>query len=417
MARQTHRLTTIKVAKASKPGLYCDGGGLYLRVSPRGTKSWIFRYRHKGKLRDMGLGSTRLVGLAEARAAAHEQAKSMLALRHGSVDLDPITMRKELRAAKQIEAAKGITFRACAEAYVNAHKTGWRNAKHRDQWTSSLRTYVYPTIGDLPVRAIDTALVSNIIEPIWSTKTETAARIRGRIEAILDWATARGYRAGENPARWRGHLDHLLPQKSKVHRVEHRAALPYVEMGSFIAKLRQLEGIGARALEFAILTVARTSEVIGARWDEFNLSERLWIVPGERMKSGREHRVPLSDAALAIVEQMAAIRQSDLVFPGAKKNRLLSHMTMLNTLGRMGRTDITAHGFRSTFRDWAAERTSFAAEVAEMALAHIVSDKVEAAYRRGDLFEKRRQLAEAWARFCESPAIPGEVVPIRAAAQ
>jgi integrase len=415
MAREIHRLTTIKVARANKPGLYCDGGGLYLRVSPRGTKSWIFRYRHKGKLRDMGLGSIRLVGLAEARAAAHEQAKATLALRHGIEASDPISRRRELRTAQEIEAAKGITFRKCADAYIAAHQAGWRNPKHRRQWISTLGTYVHPVIGDLPARAIDTALVLKIIEPIWSTKTETAARVRGRIEAILDWATARGHRTGENPARRRGHLDHLLPNKAKVRRVEHRAALPYVDIASFVAELRQQKGIGARALEFTILTAARTSEVIGARWDEFNLSERLWTVPPERMKSGREHRVPLSDAAMTIIEHMAAIRQNDLVFPGAKKNRLLSHMTMLNVLGRMGRADVTAHGFRSTFRDWCAERTAFPAEVAEMALAHTVSDAVEAAYRRGDLFEKRRQLAEAWAKFCESPAVTGEVVPIRAA--
>jgi integrase len=415
MARQMHRLTTIKVAKAKKPGLYCDGGGLYLRVSAQGSKSWIYRYRHKGKLRDMGLGSARLVSLADARTAAQAHAKSMLAFRHGVADLDPIAARREQRAVQQIEAMKGLTFRACAESYIAAHKAGWRNEKHRQQWTSTLATYVYPTIGNLSVAAIDVGLVLKMLEPIWTEKPETASRVRGRIESILDWATARGYRAGENPARWRGHLDHLLPNKAKVRRVEHRAALPYVDIGVFMAELRSLEGIGARALEFAILTAARTIEVIGARWDEFNLSEQLWTVPADRMKSGREHRVPLSNAAMGIIEQMAALRQSHLVFPGAKQNRLLSHMTMLNTLGRMRRTDITAHGFRSTFRDWAAERTGFPAEVAEMALAHVVSDKVEAAYRRGDMFEKRRHLAEAWAAFCDGQSAGGEVVvPIRA---
>ena len=415
MARQTHRLTTIKVARVSKPGLYCDGHGLYLRVSARGTKSWIYRYRHKGKLRDMGLGSAGLVSLADARAVAHEHAKAMLAFRHGTVDLDPITNRRQLKAARRIEAAKGMTFQACADAYIAAHKAGWRNPKHRGQWTSTLTTYAYPVIGNLPVQAIDLGLVLKVIEPLWSVKTETAARIRGRIEAVLDWATARGYRVGENPARWRGHLEHMLADKAKIRRVQHRAALPYAEIGSFMAELRRQEGIGARALGFMILTAARTSEVLGARWGEFNLSDRLWTVPAERMKSGREHRVPLSNAAMGILKKMDSLRQGDLVFSGARKNRVLSHMTMLNALARMGHTDLTAHGFRSSFRDWAAERTGFAAEVAEMALAHVVSDKVEAAYRRGDLFEKRRQLAEAWARYCEGPTAGSEVVPLRAA--
>ena len=415
MARQTHRLTTIKIAKAKKPGLYCDGAGLYLRVSATGAKSWIFRYRHSGKLRDMGLGSAQVVTLADARAAAHENSKALLAYRQGAADLDPVNTRKRLRVAQRIEAAKGITVRECAERYIAAHKAGWRNPKHRQQWTSTLGTYVYPVVGDLPVRAIDTALVLKVIEPIWSTKTETAARIRGRLEAVLEWATAREYRTGDNPARWRGHLEKLLPEKAKIRRAEHRAALPYARMGPFMTELRQQKGIGARALEFAILTASRTNEVLGAQWSEFSLSDRLWIVPAERMKAGKEHRVPLCDAAMAVLESMAAIRQGDLVFPGARANRLLSHMTMLNALRRMGRRDITAHGFRSTFRDWAAERTNFPAEVAEMALAHVVSDAVEAAYRRGDLFEKRRQLADAWATYCNSPPVSGEVVPIRAA--
>jgi integrase len=414
MARQTHRLTAIKVTKAKKPGLYGDGDGLYLRVSLSGTKSWIFRYRQSGKLRDMGLGSVQLVTLAEARAAAHEQSKVMLAYRQGATELDPISNRKDLRAAKRIEATKGITFRECAEAYIAAHKAGWRNVKHRQQWTSTLGTYVYPVLGDLPIRAVDTALVLKVVEPLWSTKTETAARLRGRMESVLDWATARGYRAGENPARWRSHLENLLPEKAKVRRVEHRAALPYSEIAPFMAQLREEPGIGARALEFAILTAARTSEVLGARWNEFSFSERLWTIPAKRMKAGKEHRVPISKAAMTILETMAAVRQSDLVFPGARANRLLSHMTMLNALRRMGRRDITPHGFRSAFSDWCAEQTNFPSEVREMALAHAVGDKVEAAYRRGDLFEKRRQLAEAWSRYCDSKPGEGEVVRLRA---
>jgi integrase len=253
------------------------------------------------------------------------------------------------------------------------------------------------------------------LEPIWTTKPETAGRVRGRIESVLDWAAARGYRQGENPARWRGHLENLLPKKSKVRRVEHHAALPYAEIGTFIAELQQQEGVAARALEFAILTAARTGEVIGAKWDEIDFDERLWTVPAERMKAGKEHRVPLSDAALAVLEEMQKIRSADFVFPGGKARRPLSNMAFLMTLRRLGRRDLTAHGFRSTFSDWCSERTNFSADVREMALAHAVGDKVEAAYRRGDLFQKRRQLMEAWTRFASAPESAGEVVAITAA--
>jgi integrase len=282
-----------------------------------------------------------------------------------------------------------------------AHEAGWRNPKHRWQWSASLASYVYPHFGDLLVQAVDVGLVMRAVGPIWNTKSETASRVRGRIESVLDWATARGYRQGDNPARWRGHLENLLPKRSKVARVEHHAALPYPEIAGFMAGLRQQEGVAARALEFLILTAARTSEVIGAKWGEFNLAERLWTVPGERMKSGKEHRVPLSDAALAILG--APGEPAQCVFPGGKAGSALSNMALLMTLRRMGHADLTAHGFRSTFRDWAAERTNFPAEVAEMALAHTVGDKVEAAYRRGDLFQKRRQIMQAWARFCAAP--------------
>jgi integrase len=262
------------------------------------------------------------------------------------------------------------------------------------------------------VQAIDVALVMKVLEPIWKTKPETASRLRGRIEAVLDWATVRGYRKGENPARWRGHLDKLLPARSKVQKVEHHPALPYDEIADFGAVLRGQDGIGARALEFLILTAARTGEIIGGRWDEVDFEDKIWVVPAARMKAGREHRVPLSGAALAILKQMREIRESDAVFPGGKKGKPLSNMAMLAVLKRMGRNDLTAHGFRSTFRDWAAERTNFPREVVEMALAHTIDNKVEAAYRRGDLFQKRRQLMEAWARFCCTTRSHGEVVPI-----
>ncbi|MDY0242017.1 MAG: site-specific integrase [Rhodospirillaceae bacterium] len=260
-----------------------------------------------------------------------------------------------------------------------------------------MKAYVYPAIGDLAVNTVDTTLVMKIVEPIWTTKTETASRVRGRIETILDWATVRKYREGENPARWKGHLDHLLPAKSKVQKENHHAALPYEEIGSFMTELRQQDGISARALEFSILTVARTGEVINATWNEIDFDKRLWTIPAERMKAGREHRVPLSEPAMAVLRQIAPLQSGPYVFPGERPGRPLSNMALLMVLRRMKRTDLTAHGFRSTFRDWAAERTDFPSEVAEMALAHTVSDKVEAAYRRGDLFKKRIGLMEAWA--------------------
>ena len=409
MGTRTGKLTAVKVAalaKGTDRAYHGDGGGLWLQVTAGGA-SWVFRYRVDGRLREMGLGPLHTVTLAEARNRALECRKARLDGR------DPIEERKAARMAARLDAARAMTFKACAEAYIEAHRAGWRNDKHAAQWPATLGTYVYPILGDLPVQAVDTGLVIKAVEPLWTRKTETASRVRGRIESVLDWASARGYRQGDNPARWRGHLENLLPKKSKVAKVEHHAALAYGEMAGFIAELRQHEGVAARALEFAILTAARTGEVIGARCDEFDLAERLWTVPGERMKAGKEHRVPLSDAALAIVETMRQTRQGDFVFPGGKAGRPLSNMALLMLLRRIGRGDLTAHGFRSSFRDWAAERTNFPAEVAEMALAHTVADKVEAAYRRGDLFQKRRQLAEAWAKFCAGPPAAGQVVPIR----
>jgi integrase len=405
------KLTALKVDKVRAPGYYGDGGGLFLQVSKYGSKSWVFRFKVNGRLREMGLGSLDTYGLAEAR----ERARACRKLRDEGKD--PIEERIAARLAVKLDATKVMTFEQCAERYIAAHSSAWRNPKHRDQWSSTLATYVNPIFGALPVQGIDTALVMNVVEPIWNEKPETASRVRGRIESILDWAAARGYRAGENPARWRGHLDKLLPKKTKVRRVEHHAALPFVGIGAFIADLRLQEGVAARALEFAILTAARTSEVIAARWDEFDLAERLWTVPAERMKAGKDHRVPLSDAALAIVELMAEIRRGDHVFPGGRAGRPISNMAMLMLLRRMGRVDLTIHGFRSSFRDWAAERTGFPAEVAEMALAHTVSDKVEAAYRRGDLFQKRRQLMDAWTRFCATASAAGGKVLSFAAAK
>jgi len=404
---QSEKLTALTVTQAKRRGYYGDGGGLFLQVNHSGSKSWSFRYKTAGKLREMGLGPVHTVSLADARDRARECRRLRLD------GLDPIEVRRGKQIQAKIDAANAMSFKACAEAYIAVHKAGWRNPKHAAQWPSTLAAYVYPVFGSLPVQAVDVGLVMKALEPIWNEKPETASRVRGRIEAILAWATARGYRQGENPARWRRHLENLLPKKSKVRRVEHHAALPYAEIGTFMAELREQEGVVARALEFAILTAARTGEVIGARWNEFDVAARLWTVPGTRMKAGREHRVPLSDAAIVVIKQMAAIHQDDFVFPGGRPHRPIGNMGMLLQLQRMGRGDLTVHGFRSSFRDWAAERTGFPREVAEMALAHTVTDKVEAAYRRGDLFQKRRQLAEAWAKFCASPSPAGQIVPIR----
>jgi integrase len=411
MARVRKRLTARAVATITKPGLVADGGGLYLHVSASGAKSWIFRWSRDGKSHDMGLGTAGDddVTLAEARELATDARRRV---REGS---DPIEDRRAKRNEKKLEAAKTISFRQCADGYIKAHQAGWSNPKHAAQWPATLTSYVYPVFGELPVQAVDVALVMKVLEPIWTEKPETASRVRGRIEAVLDWAAARGYRQGENPARWRGHLENLLPKKSKVYRVEHHAALPYAEISSLVGELRQQEGIAPLALQFTIFTGARTSEVIGATWPEIDLDGRLWIVPAERMKSGREQRRPLSGPVVAILADLRELRQSEFVFPGQRVGRPLSNIAMLQLLRRMGHADLTVHGFRSTFSDWAAERTNFPAEVREMALAHAVSDKVEAAYRRGDLFAKRRQLAEAWARYCTAPLATGEVVPLAAA--
>jgi integrase len=406
--RASGRLTALGISKITKPGRYADGLGLWLQVSSFGTKSWIFRFQRDGKARHMGLGPLHTISLAEARQKATECRKMLLD------GLDPIEQRRSLRQRAKVNAARGVTFRECAERLIAAQEVGWRNAVHRQQWQNTLATYVFPLLGDLPVAAVDTALVIEVLEPIWTMKPETAARLRGRIEAVIDWAAARGYREGENPARWKGHLQNLLPARSKIARVRHHPALPYCELPTFMSELREREGVSARALEFAVLTAARTREVVGARWQEINLSGRTWIVPPERMKAGREHRVPLSDRAAEILESLP--QEAEFVFVGDEPGRPLSNRAMLDQLKRMGRSAVTVHGFRSTFRDWAAEMTAYASEVVEMALAHAVKGTVEAAYRRGDLIEKRRRLMADWAGYCTSPpAEGGTVVPLRSA--
>ena len=377
----------------------CRWWWTYLRVGRGGAKNWTFRFMLNGRAREMGFGSLTKVGLADARKKAND-ARRLL-----SEGCDPLAQRQneenERAAAAKLAAARSVTFDACAEAYIRAHQVSWRNEKHRQQWTNTLKTYASPVLGSVPIQDIDVELIMRVVEPIWSTKTETARRVRGRIEVILDWAKVRGYRSGDNPARWRGHLNHLLPARSRVRAVKHHAALPHTKIEAFMKDLRKLDGTSAAALEFLILTAARTSEVIGARWTEIDLQAKVWTVPSTRMKSGREHRVPLSSAAIKLLKRMKAA-SNDFVFPGQTLDYPLSNMALLMLLGRMSHGDITAHGFRSTFRDWAADRANFSREVVEMALAHLIEDKTEAAYRRGDLFEKRRRIMEAWARYCGS---------------
>jgi len=391
-------LTALSARRISEPGLYSDGGGLYLQVTAGKhgvTKSWLYRFALNGHERRMGLGSFDIVSLQEAREKAHE------ARRQCANGVDPIETRNAQQAAAKLAAAKAMTFDGCVRAYIAAHEAGWSNAHHRQQWSNSLAAYAAPILGSLPVSQIDTGLVLKVLEPIWRNKTETAQRVRSRIELVLDWATVRGYRSGENPARWRGHLKHLLASPERIKKVVHFSALPHPELPGFMAGLRKQEGTAARCLEFAILTAARPSEAREARWSEFNLLDKIWTVPSERMKGRREHRVPLSDRALAILEKMQTHRQDDdsFVFPGEKAGKSVSNNAVLKPLQRMKRDDITMHGFRSTFSDWAAEQTSYPNHIVEIALAHSEGDKVAAAYRRTDLFAKRRRLMAEWARY------------------
>ena len=396
MARTKHRLSAKRVENLKKPGLYADGGNLYLRIAPGGSKGWIFRFTLHGKTRDAGLGSFPTISLATARDQAEKLRKLLID------GIDPIEARKAERAAVRAESEQAVTFEECARAYISSHEAGWRNEKHRAQWHSTLKTYVYPVIGQLPVKAVNTAHVMQILEPIWRSKPETASRIRGRIEVILSWAKVRGYRDGENPARWRGHLDHLLPAKGKVRRVIHHPALPYPEIPAFMKLLREQEGFAARALEFLILTASRTNETLRATWDEIDWDLALWTIPAERMKGGRDHRVPLTSRALQLVSEMSDIKLNEFVFPGMKPGRPLSDMSLLMLLRRIGYGHVTAHGFRSTFRDWTAECTSFSGDAAELALAHAVPNPVEAAYRRRDMLAKRQQLMSEWGQYCQS---------------
>jgi integrase len=422
MPRKAAGLTAAKV-RTAKPGRYGDGGGLYLLVRSAEARFWIFRYTMPGqKMREIGLGRAAGVG-AVMLAEAREKAAELRRLVDGGTD--PLEDRKAREiaaaAAAQAAAARAKTFNEVVKLFLEAHETSWRNAKHRLQWAMTLREYAGPHFGDLPVAEIETTHVTAALRPIWHEKPETASRLRGRVEAVLDYAGVHGWRDGVNPARWRGHLDKVFPRRSKVRPVEHHAALPWPDLPAFIGTLRTRHAVAARALEFAILTAARSGEVLGAKWSELDLDRAVWTVPSERMKAGREHRVPLSPAAVALLRGLLPLRAASkdpdpLVFPGQRSGRPLSVMALTMMLRRMDRGDLTAHGFRSTFRDWAGETTAHPREVVEHALAHCLGDKAEQAYARGDLFTKRRRLMEDWATFCGRPSTPHEAVSLPARA-
>jgi integrase len=406
MARKAKELGALEVARLDRPGLHFVGGvaGLALQVMPFGARSWILRVMVGGKRREMGLGGFPDVTLAGAREAARA---ARAKIKEG---IDPIEDAKAKRSALYAARAASMTFSEAAAAYIAVKEHEWKNAKHGDQWRNTLKDYAYPVIGNVFVRDVEQAHVMRVLEPIWMDKTETAKRLRGRLEKVLDWARVRGFRSGENPARWRGHLDTLLQSPGKVQKRAHFPALPFDELGAFMVELRQHEGMGARALEFAILTAARSGEVRGATWGEIDLADATWTIPAERMKMKREHRVALNAEAVTLLKALP--HTGDLIFPNTKK-AALSDMTLTAVLRRMGRSDITVHGFRSTFRDWASERTNYPRDVAEMALAHAIGDKVEAAYRRGDLFEKRRRMMREWGKFSGKVLTAGTVTLIK----
>ena len=415
MARQQQRLSALQVTKLTKPGLYGDGGGLTLQITPTGVKSWLFRYMVDGQAFGMGLGPTHTVSLAEARKKALDARKLLID------GINPLSAKKQNQIAAALAAAKTMTFDQCAEAYILAHQAGWKNAKHRDQWANTLNTYASPVFGHLPVATIDTGLVVKCLAKIWDSKTETASRLRGRIESVLGWATTSGYRTGENPARWKGHLENLLATISKTSRTKNHPSLPWPRIGAFMSALRLREGVSARAVEFAILTACRSGEVRGARWAEFDIGGKLWTIPAARMKAKREHQVPLSDPAVALLASIRKGSEEDIVFAGTK-GQPLSDMALTAMIRRMNGDDkpiwvdangdrITVHGFRSSFRMWAAEATDFPREVAEHALAHQLPDAVERAYQRGSQFAKRAALMAQWALYCATATVPADAHP------
>lgn len=405
-ARTLQRLTAISLTRAKAPGAYADGGGLYLQVAPSGSKSWIYRFALNGRRREMGLGPFPTVSLSDARTAA---GAARGAVKAGQ---DPIDAREADRLKVRLARASSVTFNHAADQFLEDHEDTWKNPKHRQQWRNTLATYVKPTMGRLSVAAIGIADVTRVLDPIWKKKPETASRVRGRIETILNWAKGRGYRDGENPARWRGHLDGVYPPISKVRKVKHHAAIAIDEIPEACARLAAAKGMSYRAVYFTILTAVRAGETTGAKWPEFDLQAGVWTIPGERMKMAREHRVPLSREALAVVHELAATKTNDWVFPGQRPGRPLSVASLSKALKAVAGDGLTTHGCRSTFRDWAAERTNFPNEVAEMALAHGIGDKTEAAYRRGELLEKRKAMMQAWASYVTTRPNASNVVPL-----
>lgn len=394
MSKQINKLTAVAVKNMKKPGWHADGNGLYLQVSPTGSKSWAYRYKVNGKSVWHGLGTfTSLNNLDKARKSA-AQCKQLRA-----DGIDPIEHKNSQIVKKQLEKARTLTFQQCAERYIESHKNGWKNKKHISQWTNTLTTYTFPFIGTMPVQDVDIDHILKVLEPIWYTKTETASRVRQRIESILDWATVRKYRKGDNPALWRGRLDKILPNRNKVQKPKHFVAMDYRDIPAYFCKLRAKKTISCRALAFTILTASRNGESRQLTYDELNLNDNIWIIPEERMKAGREHRVPLSGESLKIIKEMQTINQTGLVFEGFRTGRPISEAALLKEV-KLHDTELTVHGFRSAFRDWCAEKTNYPREVAEAALAHSLKDKTEAAYQRGDILEKRRELMNAWADYC-----------------
>jgi integrase len=399
-----HRLTQADL-KRRKPGMYGDGGGLWLQITTgaagHANRSWLFRFGIAGKRREMGLGPTHIVGLREAR----EKTTELRRLVYEGVD--PIERRNADRATQAAAAARTVTFDECAAAYAKAHSAKW-SAKHAMQWSVSLAKHASPVFGKLPVQEVDTALVIKALEKIWHSTPETASRTRQRVEAVLAWATVRGYRSGDNPARWDNHLSKLLPSRRELQPGRHFAAMPYRDVPALVTTLRQRGGHNEKALEFIILTACRRGEVLGARWDEIDLTSKTWLIPPERMKRRKAHRVPLSDRAVAIIEEMRTVRRNEYVFPGVRRETI-TETPLRESLIRL-ELSVTVHGFRSSFRDWCAEQTNFARELAEQALAHAVGDAVERAYARTDMLVKRRKLMESWAAFLAKPAAAGATV-------
>ena len=394
MARLHNQLTVLKVGSLKEAGYFADGQNLYLQVALGGAKSWIFKYRYANKRHEMGLGSALTISLKGARKMAAQHRETL------AKGENPLVIKRQKQSALRLSMATQITFDQAVDAYIKSRESDWKNAKHKSQWQNTLKQYASPIMGSLDIKSVDLSLILKLLEPIWQTKNETASRIRGRLEKVLDWATVRGYRSGLNPARWKGHLDVVLPAPSKIQVTSHLRSLPYSEVASFMSSLKKQSGFGALALEMVVLTAARSGEVRGATWDEIDLKNRIWIVPAHRMKTGKEHRVPLSEQAIELLKRLPRFEGENLLFPSRKRNTPLSDMVMTATIRRMGfASQTTTHGFRSCFRVWAAEQTDFPREICEQALAHNTAGEVEQAYQRSDHLEKRRSLMQQWANF------------------